>query len=148
MAQATLLTAIFGTGRIARVRLDAMTHTLQTMSYEHHEIHAGSSFMSDFVDSDMADDETIILAFKTPPGKKLIHMLVEASTLVGGDVALWEGPSWTVETGTLNPIVNRNRDGTPNSSILLEDQATSSHRQFHQCVYNVRPRSSLLYVPQ
>ncbi len=123
-----LMYALFGAGwnQHAAVRMDALTHTLQVISYPHHEIHGGSSFLSDIVDESMGDDDTLILAFKTPPGSKRIHLLIEASTLVGGDVVLWENPSWASESGSLNPIINRNRQATMDSSILLEDQAQAA----------------------
>jgi len=111
------------TGGVASGAIDTMTGAAVAINYTHHEVHGGSSFVTDFVDSSMANDETIILAFKTPAGDKRLHLFVEYTSLVGGELQLWEGPTWTAQTGGEEPIVNRNRKGTPASSVVLANQA-------------------------
>lgn len=87
----------------------------------HHEIHEGCSFTGDAVDTSMELSDTLILAFKTEDSTKRAHLFMEFSTLTGGHVDIIEGPTWTTDTGTLNPIYNRKREASMASSMLLED---------------------------
>lgn len=103
--------------------IDELSSAAIGIEFAHHEIHEGDAFFADFEDEEIADGETIILAFKTMAAPVNVHMVMEFSTLTGGNIRLWEGPTWTAETGTEVPIVNRNRVGTPNSSGILANQA-------------------------
>lgn len=84
----------------------------------HHEIHEGNSFVSDIVDEDMADNETLSLSFKTSNAAKIIHMIVETSFKGAGHVEIDEGGTWDVGSGTQNPIYNRERNSTTISTLL------------------------------
>lgn len=107
--------------------IDAVSAALVTIPFEHHEAHEGSSFMADLADTSMANGETLILAFKTDATADLrAHVLVSFTTLVGGDLAVFEAPTWTAETGSLVPILNRKREASMGSSTLLEDQAQAA----------------------
>jgi hypothetical protein len=98
-----------------------MTGALVVISYQHADVHQGSSYKSDVIDGSLSDSETIILAFKTAAGTKRAHLIAEFSTLVGGNLEIWEGVTWTAETGSLNPILNRWRQSSMNSSMMLEN---------------------------
>lgn len=89
----------------------------------HHEIHAGDSFHACGTDTSMGNSDTLILAFKTASGTKRIHLFHSFITLTGGHFEIIEGPTWTNQTGTKQPIYNRKREASMNSSSLLEDQA-------------------------
>ena len=106
-------------------KTDSMTGVDTVITYEHHEIHGGSFFATGAADLAMGDTETLILAFKTPAGTKRIHLLMGYQTLVGGNLALHEGATWDVSTGTQNPIYNHLRQTTMASSILLESTGGS-----------------------
>ena len=106
--------------------LDGVTNAIKTITYPHHAIHDGRGFLADTVDETLDDNATIILAFKTMAGTKRAHMLFEFTTLVGGDLRVWEGPTWTAETGTLITIKNRKRLASMTSSGLLENQAQAA----------------------
>ena len=61
------------------VRADASTWSLQTIEYEHHEIHSGSSFTcwhSETAPTD-TNDRTVI-TFLTPSGTKYLHITMSA----------------------------------------------------------------------
>jgi hypothetical protein len=92
----------------------------------HHEIHEGDAFLSGHADTSMNNGATIILAFKTPPGTKRIHMLYEFSTLAGGHLDIYKDSTWNASTGTLLPVYNHKQMDTPDSSAMLEDQSTGS----------------------
>lgn len=102
---------------------DTMFKTLLFLDVPHFEVHEGHAFISDAVDTSMADTATLILAFKTPAGTKRAHMVIEFTTLVGGHLDIIEGPTWDNQSGTKNPIYNRFREAAMTSSVLLEDQA-------------------------
>lgn len=86
----------------------------------HDEIHEGDSYTVDLVDISMGDGDTILFAFKTADTEKLINMVVEWSTKVGGHLEIIEAPTWTNQTGTSVAIINRKR-GSSNTSGLLHD---------------------------
>lgn len=104
---------------------DAMTGAVVGISYPHYEAHEGNAFICDYVDETLDDNATIELAFKTPAGTKRVHIWIEFSTLVGGDIRLLEAPTWTTSTGSQNSILNRKRLASMTSSGLLEDTAGS-----------------------
>ncbi len=101
---------------------DAMTNALVSIGCAHYRIHEGSSFTTNFTDEVLANDETLVIAFKTAPGTKRVHLFVFFSTLVGGSLELWEGATWTEDTGTATPIINRRRDENLEASGMLEDK--------------------------
>jgi hypothetical protein len=106
--------------------VDSISNVAVGVSFSHYEIHAGNSYIADFVDSSMNNDDTIILAFQTAIGTKRVHMTMQFSTLVGGDLRLWEGPTWAAQTGTEIAIINRKREGSMVSSSILADQAQAT----------------------
>lgn len=105
--------------------IDSMSAALNSIDFAHHEKHEGNSFESGAVDETLADNETIILAFKTMTGTKRAHIFFGFHTLVGGDLAVWEEATWTTNTGTLIPIYNDKREVSMNSSGLLEDKTAT-----------------------
>ena len=105
-----------------RAKTDRMTGVQMAITYPHHEIHGGSSFFTVVTNESMADNDTLVIAFKTPAGTKRMHMVWSASTLVGCHMDMLEGPSWTQGTGTAVAIMNRYRQASPDSSMLLEDK--------------------------
>lgn len=102
---------------------DDISDGLVVIDYAHHEAHEGDAFETTAVDTAMGDGDDIVLAFKTPAGTKRMHLLVEFATAAGGHVDILEGPTWTNQSGSLNPIFNRKREVSMGSSGVLEDQA-------------------------
>ena len=68
-------------------QIDKSTRAVETIEYEHHEIHDGSSFHAFHADTDVADNERIVLSFKTPSTTKWIHMLGEVTA--SGEAEFW-----------------------------------------------------------
>ncbi len=97
-----------------------------TIDTGHYAIHNSKSFTADVVDETLSDDATIILAFKTMAGIDRAHMIFEFTTLVGGDLRIWQGPTWTAETGSLVSIINRKRLASMTSSGLLENSGQAA----------------------
>ena len=103
--------------------IDDMSGAQIGVSFAHHECHDGDCFVADFADATMADTETIVLALKTMPDPKQMHLVMEFTTLVGGNLELCEGVTWTAETGTEVEIINRRRRASMDSSGLLANVA-------------------------
>ena len=110
-----------GAGEIDEVRIDASTNTLQTIEYEHHEIHSGSSFTCGHSETAPTDtNDRTVIGFLTPGGTKYLHITVSASATAISVARIREAPDYTADSGTTLPIYNRNRVGSPNESIVLD----------------------------
>ena len=131
-----LITAAYNAaGDWARVRIDAATSSLQAILYAHHEIHAGSSFASQAVDLTMSNTDTLVLAWKTPDTTKWGHFTMEFITNGDAHIELLEGPTWNNQSGSLNPIYNRNRNSA-NSSVFLEDSGQAAFTATDNLILN------------
>lgn len=117
---------------------DEHTGGLVMVDHAHHEVHEGHAFTCIFTDQAMANAETIILAFKTMAAPKYAHFTAVFSTLVGGSFQIWEGATWTTNTGVVLPIICRNRARGDCNSDLLEDlTATPKFTVTHNILSNV-----------
>jgi len=94
---------------------------LVTLSHFEYEIHQGIAFTFQAVDETLGDGDNIIVAFKTAKGVK-VHLVAGFTTLVGGYLEIWEGPTWTTNTGTATAVANRHRGKKAKPCTLLEDK--------------------------
>ena len=110
------LFAFFGSGAsdVDSVRMDASTHTLQTIEYEHHEIHSGSSFTTtDVVQVDTTSQKWHLT---TPDSLKYMHAVFDVECTGEMSVSLSEGSD---RAGAINlPEINRRRVGTPTPATM------------------------------
>lgn len=90
--------------------IDASTETLQQISYDHHEIHSGSSYVA--VDSQNVSTTTMKWQVTTPAGTKYSHMIFDLDCTGEMTVLITEGSDRV--DGAAVPAINRNRVGTPN----------------------------------
>jgi len=121
------LQAYYGSGEndYAKVRIDASTHTLQTIEYEHHEIHAGSSFTAHYSRTTTSDDNhRTAIGFTAPNTKKWLHIVVEITASSPAEFFLLESPTIDNDAGTQATIYNRNRNSATVSTI--SDLATTA----------------------
>ncbi len=104
--------------------VDEATRAIITISLAHHEIHSGSSYFTQASDLALADEGTLVLAFKTPDTTEWGHFI--ATFITNGDANLdgIEGATWDNQSGSQNPIYNRNRN-PGNSSAMLEDESSA-----------------------
>ncbi len=105
------------------VNVDSTTDAFSSIGYEHHEVHEGDAFTV-VTTAALQDTDTLSIGFKTPASTKLIHMVMEYSTLLGGTMAMLEGPTWTTNTGTATPVFNRNRTSSTTSGLREDKSAT------------------------
>ena len=116
-----LLTARWGSGagEVDEVRIDASTNSLQTIEYEHHEVHAGSSFNVHIKNTTAAtDNHRTLLGFETPNTTKYAHLIVSAACSHAAEVFLYEDVTIDDDEGTEVTILDRNRV-TDNTSTML-----------------------------
>ncbi len=125
-----LLTAAYdSSANNAKVRIDAATSSLQTVPYEHHEIHGGSSFTVYF-DNTTAnnDDDVSCIGFSTPNTTKWFHMIVEVSSSDPSELFIEEGVTIDDDAGTQATAYDRNRN-TGNTSTILSLEGTPTAGQ-------------------
>lgn len=99
------------------LRLDKATNSLQIIEYEHHEIHAGSSFTCHYNNDCTNTGEMTMIAFNTPNTTKWIHMIFEASSTAGAYMAIYEVADLDVDEGTDLTIYNRDRNSATASTV-------------------------------
>ena len=90
--------------------IDASTEALETIEYEHHEIHAGSTFQASISSADLDTEAEINICFTTPDTTKWGHCTLEASNSSGGLIEILEGATVTADSGTDTPCLNVNRN--------------------------------------
>jgi len=105
---------------LAASPIDSVSGARLGISFAHHETHEGDAYVCDYADDTLGDGDTINIVFKTGATGKKVHLTLGFTTLVGGELALWEGATWDTNTGTLCPLINRNRNSA-NVSTVLED---------------------------
>ena len=105
--------------------LDGMTDALQTVTYAHHEIHAGSTFHVQVYNGSLAAAGSVRISFKTPAGTKRAHMIFSFASAGGSHLTIAEGATWTTNTGTVVAPTNQKRAASPGASMLLEDKTAT-----------------------
>jgi hypothetical protein len=97
-------------------RLDKATNTLQTIEYEHHEIHAGSHFF--YTDSvTLASSGTQVYLLTTPDTTKWSHLVFMATGSAITKVDLYEGAN---RTGTTEQtLLNSDRNSLTAATLIV-----------------------------
>ena len=97
------------------LRIDSSTHSIQTIEYEHHEIHSGSSFVC----ADLRNVSTATFKWQvtTPGGTKYAHMVFDIDCTGEMTVLVTEGSDRV--DGTALVEINRNRVGTPTGATVI-----------------------------
>ena len=112
-----------GAGETDEVRMDASTNSLQTIEYEHHEIHSGSSFTTSYV-ADIGNGANLDLLIETPAGTKYAHFVYEVD--VEAEAALLIYEAVTATAGDAVVAYNRNRVGTPTAATVVVTSTPTS----------------------
>lgn len=100
-------------GNIAEI--DGVTKTLQTMNYEHHEIHEGNHYNYADYDNDVASSEIINFVMTTPNTATRIHFYFNIFSSLGATLELFEG---TVATGGASIAPRNNERNSDNESTV------------------------------
>ena len=115
------------TPQFVDLRADSSTNTLQTITYGHHEIHAGSMFRVQHNDDAIpatASGGCLVIAFFVPDTTEEPHMIWETVHEGNMTISLIEGVTFNASAGTDRLIKNSNRRSA-NTSIL-QGKATGS----------------------
>ena len=107
------------------VRVDASTHSLQTVDYAHHEIHGGSHyFFRSF--ATLGNGGDVDFGVTIPNSEKWAHMLWEFETTGETLFEVYEGSTYTGgsdPSGTFNS--NRNSVNTSGLVIVVDPTVTA-----------------------
>ena len=109
------------------LRMDASTHSLQTISYEHHEIHSGSTFRVQHYDDAIpatGSGGELVIAFHVPDTTEEPHMTWEFVHEGDMTMTLYEGITFDPNSGTDRSPKNSNRNSAHTS--ILQGYATGS----------------------
>jgi len=105
--------------------MDGMTTALRQVSYEHHEIHGGSTFCVHLADTAVAKNTEMGALFTTPDSDKWCHLVYQIDMADKATFDILEGP--TIDTGnyptTFYEPRNRNRNST-NESVVSSVRGT------------------------
>lgn len=109
-----------GAGEIDEVRMDASTNSLQTISYEHHEIHSGSHFTYSVIDADFDIIDALDILIITPNDGKWAHMVFDVQAALDTNVQIWENTAAAGHTSAGALLVyNNNRNSiTANTTTI------------------------------
>ena len=106
------------------VRIDASTHAIQTIEYEHHEIHGGSSYTAHYTRTTAATNGHRSAIYIRTPIVKEIHMIASFSASVAANLSICEGITIDVNEGT-NGVAIYNRDRNSSNTSGIRDNATA-----------------------
>ena len=104
----------------AHASIDGATNTLQTIEYEHHEIHSGSHyFVVGYLDIPGAND-VLDMTWQMPNTAKWIHWTWSIQTESAVLWQIYEGVVATNALANTMPIYNSNRNSSNTSGTTLK----------------------------
>jgi len=109
-------------GEIGEMRIDSSTNALTTISYPHHEIHEGKSFVCHYSQTVSDTDDKSIIAFKV--GAIPLDVVYSASASSVGIAYIYESPAVTDGQGTTLAVYNRNRQENMPASTIINTSTT------------------------
>jgi len=104
---------------VKNLRSDASTESIMTISYEHHEIHAGTHFFHNDI-HDLAINNVLDYQFTTPDTTKFAHFLASFNTESETEYYLYEGATINV-AGTDAGCFNSNRNSATTCTINIDE---------------------------
>lgn len=89
--------------------VDSHTKAIPSLDEEHYLVHAGQVYYAFHVNETRNDGETIEVYFKSPPGRRLLHMLIQKNSALAATWYLYEGTTKTYVVGNKLTGLNRYR---------------------------------------
>ena len=110
----------------AALNIDGATNALRTITYEHHEVHSGSSFHVGYSVTTPDDDDVTAIMFKTPNTTKWLHLVATFACSDPAEAIILEAPDLADSgDGTDKVVLNRDRNSSTKSTVSsLEDEPT------------------------
>ena len=103
-------------------RFDAATHGVNTLAYEHHEIHNGSHFfISNY--TTLGNGATIDFGVQTPDSTKFSHMTFEVEGSQQIIAVLYEVSDYDADGTAITPV-NNNRNSPTTSTLGVRSDPT------------------------
>ena len=113
--------AFFSDTEQDNIRMDASTHSLQTIDYSHHEVHSGSAYTFDR-NVELANGATTDILLITPNTTKWAHFLYELDVEAEATFTIYEAA--TATAGTAVTVTNRNRNVTNPATVTVSHTPT------------------------
>ena len=106
------------------VRIDASTHAMEVIDYEHHEIHGGSHF---FVRgwADVPINNVFDVQFTTPNTTKWSHFTFQIDVESETEWFIYENVTITTPGTAITPINNNRNSGTASTNTVRSIANTS-----------------------
>lgn len=105
---------------LANVTMDPHTNGLAMIDVPHYMVHIGDSYVCQILTTN-----TVSLCFRVPAGMIEPHLTVMWAAESKATFQLWEGRTWTAQSGTLQTLFNRNRNSA-NESVLQENETSGA----------------------
>ena len=102
------------------LRMDASTHSLQTIEYEHHEIHSGSHFFVNGYLDILGANDVLDFTWQMPKSTKQIHWTWQISFEKGLTWSVYEDVIATNPLGNTITPYNNNRNSQKTSSTTMK----------------------------
>ena len=100
--------------------IDRSTFAIDTIEYEHHEIHSGSFYRAGF-QKDIANNETAIFAITTPDTTKWLHFRPAIDCELEATIMLYENPTSVTGGNALTPRnADRNSANTSGATVVTD----------------------------
>ena len=100
------------------IGIDTATRVLTGITYEHHEVHAGSHYTVTLTDDDFDSGETNGIYISTVNNTKWAHMLFVADTSLAADAYIVENPT-SVSTGAFITAYNNDRNSSNTAQTVF-----------------------------
>ena len=106
-------------------KCDTTTSSMQTVEYEHHEIHSGSSYRTSYI-VELSNGASQDILVTTPDTTKWAHMTLLVNTKLEAAVYIYENPTIT-GAGTGVTTYNRNRNvSTAATTVVTHTPSVSA----------------------
>ena len=103
-------------------KVDGSTQSIQTIEYEHHEIHSGSHFFVAGYGT-YAADEDVDFQVTTPATTKWAHMTFEVTSSCAATIKIYESAAVAADGVSVTPI-NNNRNSNTTSVLTIQTDGT------------------------
>ena len=112
---------------IHNLRADLATDTLQTMDYEHHEIHAGSHFyFTDARTISAASTDAIDYLIVAPDTTKWAHFIFDADGVAVTSYSLFEDCTKATSDFTAETVFNNDRNSATAATLAIYSAQSST----------------------
>ena len=99
------------------LRADRSTNAINTIEYEHHELHAGSMFCVNNM-ADLGSGASAVFLISTPSTSTWAHLKYDVSVEAEMSLQMWES-STTSSDGVALSVYNRNRNSSGSNTVAI-----------------------------